>query len=250
MSKKSFRIIGVAIMILGIVLLVYLGVLTMWGEIEASFFNSSLRSDEPLSSLTCPAVITPSETAYVSGTFDNPSDKVVDMEVRTYVSAGYVTLMNEYITTFTLAPGEAKRVEIPITAEEAAYDRFVMVRMHQMKRLPFPYLNAACGIVLVNLKGITGSQFVALVFGLGILLTAAGIALWAFHARPIVWDRLKIFKAMLFLSVTALTIPISSLLNYWGLSILLLVVWIFMSVSMIWQFVTSERRKDSQEMSG
>lgn len=249
MSKKSFRIIGVAIMILGIVLLVYLGVLTMWGEIEASFFNSSLRSDEPLSSLTCPAVITPSETAYVSGTFDNPSDKVVDMEVRTYVSAGYVTLMNEYITTFTLAPGEAKRVEIPITAEEAAYDRFVMVRMHQMKRLPFPYLNAACGIALINLKGITGSQFVVLAFSLGIILAAGGIILWALNSRPIIQQRLKVLKAIIFLSATALSIPISSLLNYWALSILLIMIWIFMSVSILfWQLNTTSRKDNHLKM--
>jgi len=248
METKHLRIAGIVLLILGILLLVYLGVITMWGEIEASFFNSGLRSDEPLRSLNCPAVITPSETAYVSGAFDNPSDRVVDMEIRTYVSAGFVTLMNEYITNFTLEPGESKRVEVPVSAEEAAYDRIVMVRMHQMKRVPFPYMNAACGIVVVNLRGLNGSQFVALSLGLGALLSAGGIALWAFNAKPIVWDRLKIFRAMIFLSLTALSIPISSLLNFWGLSILLLVIWIFMAVGMIWQFATTSRKEDHLEM--
>ena len=244
MEKKTFRIVGIILLILGAILLAYLGVLTMWGELEASFFNSSLRSDEPLTTLNCPAVITPSETAYISGTFDNPSDRVVDMEIRTYVSAGFVTLMNEYITTFTLQPGDAKRVEVPIQADDAAYDRIVMVRMHQMKRVPFPYMNAACGIVLINFRGITGSQFVALSLGLGVLLSAGGIALWAFNARPIVWQRLKIFRAMIFLSLTALSIPISSLLNLWALSILLTMVWIFMGIGMIYQFATTDRTKD------
>lgn len=220
----------------------------MWGEIEASFFNAGLRSDEPLRSLNCPAVITPSETAFVSGTFDNPSDRVVDMEIRTYVSAGYVTLMNEYITNFTLEPGESKRVEVPITAEEAAYDRIVMVRMHQMKRVPFPYMNASCGIVVVDVDGLTGSQFVALILGLGALFSTGGITLWAFNAKPIVWGRLKIFRAMIFLAAAALSIPISSLMNLWGLSIILLMIWIFMGVGMIWQFATTSRKKDYLEM--
>lgn len=248
MTKKTFRIIGIVLTIMGSLVLVYLGVLTMWGEIEASFFNSAMRSDEPLQSLNCPAVITPSETAYVSGKFDNPSDRVVDMEVRTYVSAGFVTLMNEYITTFPLEPGETKIVEVPIAAMDAAYDRIVMVRMHQMKRVPFPYKNAACGIVLVRVAALTGAQFVAISLGLGVLFSAGGIALWALHARPIVWARLKIFKAMVFLSVTGLSIPVSSLLGYWGLSILLLVIWIFMAIGMVWQFATTSRKKDFTEM--
>jgi hypothetical protein len=248
MSKKQFRIAGIVVLILGILLLVYLGVITMWGEIEASFFNAGLRSNKPLRSLDCPAVITPTETAYVSGTFDNPSDRLVDMEIRTYVSAGYLTLMNEYITNFTLQPGETKRVEVPVTAEEAVYGRIVMVRMHQMKRVPFPYLNAACGIVVVRVGGLTGPQFVALSLGLGSLLSAGGIALWAINAKPVVWDRLKVFRAMVFLAVAALSIPISSLINLWGLSILLLVVWILMGIGMIWQFATTSRKEDYLKM--
>jgi hypothetical protein len=249
MKKKTYRITGIVLLITGIFLFVYLGVLTMWGGIEASFFNSDLRSNTPLKTLECPALITPSETAYVSGTFDNPSERVVDMEIRTYVSAGFVTLMNEYITTFTLQPGESKIVEVPIIAEDAAYNRIVMVRMHQMKRVPFPYMNAACGIVLVNVEALTGAQFVAISLILGALLSAGGITLWALHARPIVWDRLKIFRAMIFLTIAGLSIPLSSLLGFWGLSILLLMIWIFMGTGMIWQFATTSRKKDFTEMS-
>jgi hypothetical protein len=243
MAKKTCRLIGILLLILGVLLFVYLGVLTMWGEIEATFFNASLRSDEPLGSLSCPAVITRNETAYVSGTFDNPSDRVVDMEVRTYVSAGYITFMNEYITEFTLKPGEVKQVKIPVTADEAAYDRIVMVRMHQMKQVPFPYKNAGCGIVVVNISGLSGAQFVALSLVLGALLSTSGIVLWVLNAKPVIGERLKVFKAMVFLTVTALSIPISSLLNYWVISILLTMVWIFMGVGMIWQFATRDQRK-------
>lgn len=248
MEKKTFRIIGITLLIIGALLFVYIGALTMWGDLEASFFNASLRSDEPFRELDCPAIITTSEMAYISGTFENPSDRVVDMEVRTYVTAGFVTLMNEYITNFTLQPGETKVVEVPFTAEEAAYERIVMVRMHQMKRIPLPYENASCGIVVVNFPALTGNQFIALLMGLGGIFTIGGILLWAFNARPIIWFRMTIFRAMLFLSVTAFLISLSGMLGFWGLTILLIMIWILMAGGMVWQFSTTSRKKNLKEM--
>ncbi|MFN2304481.1 MAG: hypothetical protein ACK2TV_12195, partial [Anaerolineales bacterium] len=146
MNKKSARTIGIIIFVVGIVLIIYIGVLSTWGEVEASFFNAALRSDEPLSTLSCPAAITPNETSYVSASFFNPDDKPIELEIRTYVTDGFVTLMKEYITDVPLEPQETKIIQIPIFPEDAAYNRFVMVRMHQMKQVPLPYKNASCGV--------------------------------------------------------------------------------------------------------
>jgi len=243
MNKKTFRIIGIVCLITGMFLLVFLGIISISGEVEATFFNAGLKSDEPLSTLHCPAVITNNEVGIVSGNFYNPSDKIINMEVRTYVTDGYVTLMDEIIINFILGPGENKIVEVPVTAEDAAYNRIVMVRMHQMKRIPLPYQNAACGIVVVNLPFLTGMQFIILTIGLGVLLSAGGITLWAVNAKPIVWDRLRNFQAMIFLTVTAIASTVTSLLNLWALALIITIVWLLMGLSMIWQFSTSPRKK-------
>lgn len=242
MKKKTLRIIGITTLILGALLFVYIGIISVWGELEASFFNAGLRSEEPLETLSCPAVITSSETAAVSGTFYNPFDKTANMEIRTYVTAGFVTLMNEFITTFTLEPGNTKIVEVPIIPEDAAYERVIMVRMHQMKRIPFPYQNASCGIVVINFPLLTGAQFITLILSLGTVLTAGGITLWAVNSKPIVWLRLKIFVAMIIFALTSASIAAVGLMGIWGLALIMIVIWIFMGLGMIWQFSTASKK--------
>lgn len=242
MKKKTLRITGITTLIIGALFFVYIGIISVWGELEATFFNAALRSEDPLKTLSCPAVITSHETAAVTGTFYNPYDKSANMEIRTYVTDGFVTLMNEYITTFTLDPGNTNIVEIPIIAEDAAYERVIMVRMHQMKRIPFPYQNASCGIVVVNFPFLTGSQFIIMILSLGTLLTIGGITLWAVNSKPIVWLRLKIFVAMIIFGLTSASIAIIGLIGLWGLALIMTVIWIFMGLGMIWQFSTASKK--------
>lgn len=238
MNKKHLRTIGIVSIILGCSLFIFLGAASIWAEIEASFFNSALRSDEPLDALSCPTFINQDEVGTVTGRFYNPTEKTAEMDIRTYVTAGFVTLMDEFITTFTLGPGETKVVEVPVTAENAAYNRLVLVRMHQMKRNPFPYQNASCGIVVVNTFLLTGSQFLTLMIVLAVVFSSGGLLLWAQFSKPIIKERLLVFSAMIFLTVVAVSVAIAGLLNLWLLGIGLLVIWILMGTGMIWQFST------------
>lgn len=248
MNKKSLRTIGLSSFVIGILLFAYIGVMSVWAEIEATFFNAMLKSDEPLAGLSCPAFITSNEIAEITGKFVNTYEKTANMEIRTYVTDGFVTLMNEYITKFPLEPGETQFVNVQVTADEAAYDRFVMVRMHQMKRNPFPYQNASCGIVVVDVPFLTGSQFLLLLIALGTVFSVGGILFWALNAKPVVWDRLKALQAMIFLLVVTIALVVTSLLNQWFLGVIILVVWILMAVGMVWQFSMAERKKDFEEI--
>lgn len=238
MNKKHLRTIGLILFIFGTFLLIYIGVLSTWGEVEASFFNAALRSDEPLSTLKCPAVITPNENSYVSASFFNPEDKPIELEIRTYVTEGFVTLMTEYITDVPLEPEETKFIQIPIFPENAAYNRFVMVRMHQMKQVPLPYKNASCGVVLVNVPLLTGNQFIIVNLSLGLILAALGITIWARNSRPLIWLRLSKFRAMLIFTFAALVFAIVALLNYWFFAILLLVICVLMGIGMVFHYST------------
>ena len=248
MNKKTLRTIGVISFIIGILIFFYISVMSTWAEIEATFFNAMFQSDEPLPGLSCPAFITPNETAIVSGKFENIYEKTVNMEIHTYVTDGFVTLMNEFIYNFTLEPGQTEVVEIPVFAENAAYGRFVMVRMHQLKRSPFPYQNAACGIVVINLPFLKGSQFAVVMITLAVILSVGGIIFWALHAKPVVWDRLKALQAMIILTILSIVLTITSLVNLWFLSVIIIVIWILMAVGMVWQFSLTERKKSFEEI--
>lgn len=244
MNKNRLRFFGITLFVIGTILFVLIGLFSIWGEVEASFFNAALKSDEPLKGLRCPVFITTNEIGTVSKEFINTSEKTVDLEVRTYISDGYVTLLNEIIREFSLAPGESELVKVPFSADDAAYNRIVMVRMHQMKRFSFPYQNASCGIILINIPFITGTQFLIITIALAVLCSGLGITLWAINAKPIIWDRLNLFKAMIILLATAIIMTITSLLNYWAIAIIIAVIWLLMGVVMIWQFSTTIRKKN------
>jgi hypothetical protein len=244
MKKTILRNIGFVLFLLGLFSFAFIGLVSIWGDIEASFFNASLMSAEKLKSLSCPPVIMKNEIGFITADFTNPTGKPIDLEIRTYVTDGFVTLMTEYISEISLSPGESQSVEWAVTAEEAAYNRLVLARVHRMKEYPLPYANAACGIVVINLPFSNGILFVIMIMGFAVLLSAFGIVLWALHSKPIVWRRMKIFKAMIILAVTSLFLALSGLLSLWGLGILLTVVWVLMGIGMLWQFTAGPKKKD------
>ena len=243
MNKKSARIFGIILLLLGIFLFVFIGGISIWGDIEALFFDAALAQAKNLDHLRCPAVITPNEISKVTARITNIDQKPVTIEVRAHVTDGFVTLMNEYITDVPLEPGESKTVDVPIAPENAAYGRLVLVRVHQMKELTNPYQNAACGVVLVNVPFLTGTQFVIVVMSLGVLLTAGGLSLWAFNSRPIILQRRRTFVSLLIFTAIAIALAVIALIGTWLLGIILAVVWVLMGASLIVQFFPSSKNE-------
>ncbi len=244
MKKKTFfQAIGITLFLLGSIISVYIGAISVWGDIEASFFNSQLRANEKLPHLKCPAVLMENEVGKISARFDNTTEKPLELDVRAYMTDGFVTIMREYLTELQLEPGETKDVTWEITADQAAYDRLILARVHQMKEYPLPYRNAACGVVVINLPFSNGLLFVIALLVLSVLLCTGGILLWAKHSKPIVWGRLKIFKAMIVLSSAGLALAIAGLIGLWGLGVILIAVWVLLAAGMLFQFSTTPKKK-------
>ncbi len=250
MNKKVLRTIGMITLIIGALSFFIIGVLSIWGDIEASFFNNTLQSSERLTTLKCPSVIMKDEIATISANFHNPTDKPIELEIRTYITDGFVTLMTEYITDVPLQPEETKIVKWPISSDDAAYDRVVMARVHMMKEYPLPYRDAACGVVVVNLPFIdSGRAFVTLVLSLGGVFSVGGILLWSLNSKPLVplaWRRFRIFKAQIFVAVTALAVALSGLSGLWFLGVLFTMVFLLMGAEMLRQFLSPQPIKESQ----
>lgn len=236
MKKKTARVFGILIFILGVLLFVFIGAVSIWGDIEASFFDAALVQADKIKHLKCPAVITTDELGRVTAWISNNDRNPVTIEVRAHVTNGFVTLMNEFITDVPLEPGETKPVDVPIVAENAAYGRLVLVRIHQMKELTNPYQNAACGVVLVNVPFLTGTQFVILVMILGVLMTAGGLLLWGLNSRPIIWHRKRTLIALLVFAAVAILLATVGLMGLWLLGIIIGAIWVLLSAGLIWQF--------------
>lgn len=236
MKKKVFRIVGIISLVVGVFLIVFPGIISIWGDFEALSFNSTIRTDKTLSTLKCPVVITSKQNSTVSASFYNLADKSVDMEIRTYVTDGYVILMKQYISKFTFAPDESITISVPITPDDAAYERVVMVRMQQMSRRPFPSRSASCGIVVVNVPFLSGTQFVSLIISLGFIMTVGGITLYAFNARPINEYHLRVIRSLVYFTILSFLLTLTGMLGLWLLGLIIIILWIVMGIGIVAYF--------------
>jgi hypothetical protein len=245
MKKKTARVLGSIVFIVGVLLFVFIGAISIWGDIEATFFDASLIQAKKLGHLNCPAVITSNETSEVTAKITNVDQRPVIIEVKAHVTDGFVTLMNEYKTDVSLEPGQSNIVDIPIAPENAAYGRLILVRVHQMKELTNPYQNASCGVVLVNIPFLTGNQFVILVMSLGILLTVGGLFIWALNSRPIILQRKRGLVAMIVFAAIAILLAIIGLAGFWLFGVFIAAVWLLMGIGLIWQFFSAPDKDKS-----
>lgn len=222
--NKVFRTSGVILFSVGVLLGMTLIAVTIWTDLEASFFDSAIasRGDEPLKTLRCPILMTTWETGTISATFENPSEKPMELMLRAHVTDGFVTLMREVNSTLPLDPGEKKKAEWSLTSDDVAYRWLILARVVQFRHHPLPPRQAACGILVLDVPFLTGNQLLALVIAAIFLSIVGGMALWIAGNWPLKRSALAVVRTMGALTVSMLIGFIVSLLGSWLIGSLLL----------------------------
>ncbi len=172
------RRIGYVIFWIGILLntVFYGGV--FWAGFEASLFDSALVADARLATLRCPLLLTTDEGGVVSAVFTNPSEREVRRIVYARVTERYITLMREERVPLTLAPGDAQRVEWQVAGRDAAWKRFVLVRVYAQRSSPLPSRTNTCGIMVFPVSGLRGAHIVVAWVIAGLVCLGVGSKLW------------------------------------------------------------------------
>lgn len=146
-------------------------------------FDPSPVGNASLDTLRCPLLMTATETATLSASFTNDSPRESLFLVRAHISSGFFTLMDEFDTMVSLSPGETRRLEWPVTVENAAYGCLVLARVHAFGgSSSAPYRNGSCGILVLGLPG-SGGLIVGLALAGSLLLMAGGLVLWVVGSR-------------------------------------------------------------------
>lgn len=242
MLNKPYQHFGLILLIIGTLLLAFLGFISIWGDIEAFVFNAAIRSEKPLSTLRCPAIITQKDKAVVSARISNPSDRELEMLIRTNISDGYVIFLRQVSKTFYLKPGESEIISVPINIEDAAYDRVVLVRMHQIRRGSLPYLSASCGVIVFNIPWITGRHLVIAFMGLGILLSAIGLVLLSLNQKLISKNQIISFRLVIGFTLLSPLLAIIGLQGWWLLGVFLAIIWLLLGIGLISQTIMTSRK--------
>ncbi len=230
-EKKNLSTIGLVLFGLGLLLgALYYGY-AAWSDFEAYLFDPDNRGDTQLRSLSCPILISPGETGTVTVDLHNPTSSLVKPIVKAHISAGFITFKNEDEQILSLAPGETLRMQWKVTAEEAAWGRFVLVKVSSFA-YPTPSQVGSCGVAVTRLLGLPGNVVVSLASILSLTLAVGGLLTWLAANRPLLKTRpINIMAVMTVLLVLLVAGVASSFFGWWIvdgfsliLSVLLLVV--------------------------
>jgi hypothetical protein len=232
---KIMQSVGLLVFMMGLVLgLFFFGLLT-WAEIEVLRFDPypGLPIHTRLKTLRCPAVVGAGEVGTVHATLTNPLDQSIDRTIYVYISEGSMLQVQEHREDITLEPGETRRLEWPVTAQDAAWDRFVLVRAFVVRRAPLPARTGSCGIIATDLLPLRGIYLAALAIGASLILMAGGTAMWARANRPLQDRSRSTVHVMMALSLIVLVGIGGGLLRWWMLAGLLFIVTILLIVTSI-----------------
>lgn len=239
MNSKSFRhALSVLIFAIGILSGMSLSGIVVWGDLEASLFDASVRGDATLTTLRCPVMMTAHEIGTASATFENPLERPVTFTIRAHISQGYVTLMREINSKLSLAPGERQALEWTVTPDDAAYGRLILLRVRLSGKYPLPARDASCGILVVDVPYLSGKQITTIILVVSLLSMMVGAGLWVAANRPLRKRAREVIRAMGVLAGSVLLALVLGLLGNWLLAALILVISVLLGVVIIGYFVS------------
>lgn len=215
LRERLARPLGILLFSAGLLLGMALFGTLVWADFEAVLFNPGRRYDAPLRSLRCPVMITRSETGTVTASLTNPLDRSIDRYVRAHITDGYVTLMREVDQSVSIASGERERLAWEVTADDAAFERFILVRIVVRGRYPLPSRQGTCGIFVVDVPYLTGEQVFGLVFTASLISMGMGFGLWYRASEPLRARGLQAARAMGMLASSVALGTIVGWLGWW-----------------------------------
>lgn len=236
MKQKTFFLaaLGIGFFFLGIMLGLALSGGGVWGEIEARLYTS-FAATSGLRTLECPLMLAPAESGIVTATFDNPTDELVKPVIRLEVS--HPGGARQTSQTLSLAPGAIQTAHWTVGTDDTIFSRLILVSVYQSQYRQLPSRLGSCGILVLGLFGLSGSQTFTLIFAVSILSLIVGGALWLFRMRPLVGLALSMAQAGGLLAVIMLAGMLSSLPRWWGLTLFCLALTVLMIGVIITEFI-------------
>jgi len=177
-DKKPLRVIGFVLYLVGAAAGFLLLTMSVWGDLEAGSFGVPLKADEKLSSLNCPVFVTMDEVGVISAVIENRTDRDAAPLMRSTITFGFVTLVDEQNRRVEVPAGESREVSWNVSLENAAYGRLILARFYQFSNFSVPSRAGSCGIVVLPFSGPTGQQVFIGSFVLSMIFVTVGISLY------------------------------------------------------------------------
>lgn len=246
-KNKKNTVLSLSLFAVGLLVGLAFYAVVMWGHIEAAQFERPVGGDDALSSLSCPTLITTSETSYASAWLENPTERPMRRVARTRVSEGSVVLAREIETRIELQPGESHEMVWPITAQDAAWGRMVLLRSNVLRNNPLASQTGACGVVVVNVPFFTGRQISAGLMATMVLGLTLGTGMWWTMHQPLLGVARNTGQIMLAFTLLILGGTFVALQGQWMLGAVIYAIILLFCVTITARYLTSENKSHAHE---
>jgi len=224
-NLRLLRILGYAFFYTGIILGLVLAVIAVWNRTEAiSYFFRGAKFD-PFHGLRCPVLVAPTETATVIAEFSNPTNEEDTFFYRIEVSGAPST--RQIADQVTVPPHENKSVQLAVDANDVDLLFFIFAKINTSPGPLHSAQEAVCGMLVVDLLGLTGAQLSTIAICFCFLGMTIGLGLWQRTTTRADTNMQRLMPTIGFVVLLAL---LSGAMGWWMAGIALLVIAILLLV--------------------
>jgi hypothetical protein len=226
MNTSSLRILSRAAFFVGIIMAFVLSIIAIWNNIESTSYYFRGVKYPQFPGLRCPVMIAPTETGIVTAVFNNPTDKEDNFFYRAEISGkGYSTRQVE--GQIGVPARETRSVQLTVDANDVDLLFFILVKMSILPNALHKSQEAVCGIMLVNILGLTGTQIFTIAIFLSFTGMAIGLGIWQQAGDKSDSDIPRVVQVLGFVVILAL---FAASMNWWTPAIVLSVLTILLMV--------------------
>jgi hypothetical protein len=220
MNKKYFfRILGMCIFLIGVLLGMVLFGGAAWADLEGALYGFDEMGGGRLTTMDCPILLTTSDVGTIGATFKNPNDTQINFMVRADVSNR--GLFRSERSMLSLEGHKSKKVSWNVTSDDIDLRNFIFAQISNYPAPKIPFRQATCGIMVLGLPQFTGKQVFTFAITIILVGIAGGLILWEAYGLPLTGKLPEISRAMKTLGVLVLLGMLVSFLGYWVFGILI-----------------------------
>lgn len=227
MRTKSARSLSIVLYFSGIFLGFALAIAANWAEFEGVSYYYTGATYNAFHGLHCPVLMTRSETGIVTASFDNPSNQESEPYYEVEISG---PLPRRFEDQLSIAPHETKKVQWTVDVHDIDRGSFIFVKLDVLPTVGYSTREATCGILVLNVPGLTGEQILWLTLIASLLGMVVGLGLWENANAPLADKSLYLKRAMRTLAIIVLLAMLSGFMGWWGAGVILCAVTILLLV--------------------
>lgn len=211
MNTRPLRTLSYVVFFLGVVIGLALSVITIWNRLEATNYYFRGAKHDPFNGLRCPVMVAPTEKGIVTVVFNNPTNEEDNFFYRAEIS-GKAFSTRQVEDKIALPPHQSKSIRLTVDANDIDLLFFILVKITILPNSVHSAQEAVCGIMVVNILGLTGTPIFIAALSLSLLGIVIGFGIWQKTSTHADQNMQRIMQA---LGLLVLLTMFAGLMGWW-----------------------------------